>query len=495
MTSMNARKILSAMLMVAWTSSLWADTNTYFGIHVVDEATGRGVPLVELETVNHMRFITDSGGWIAFCEPGLMGQKVYFEVRSHGYEFPKDGYGSVGTALRVIPGGRSTVYIKRVNLAERLYRLTGEGLYRDSVLLGEPTPLSQPLGAGLVVGQDSVLAVPYQGKLWWFWGDTLRMSYPLGHYGTAGAYSLLPQKGGLDPAKGVDFHYMTNADGFSRGVCQLDIKKGPVWVDGVLTVKDASARERLIAHYSHMESLEKVLDHGLAIFNDQKNEFERLTVLDMQDRWRFPHGHPLRVNDHGKDYFYFGDAFPNVRVPANFEQLTNPASYEAFTRINEGDSHYAWTFTQPPISVADEKAAIASGRLSLAEAHFQPVDQKSGKTIQFHHGSVNWNEYRKCWIMIAGQYDGESSLLGEIWYAEAPEPTGPWTKTIKVVTHNKYSFYNPVQHPFFDQGRFIYFEGTYVNMFSGNLDATPRYDYNQILYRLDLDDARLKQGQ
>ena len=39
---------------------------------------------------------------------------------------------------------------------------------------------------------------------------------------------------------------------------------------------------------------------------------------------------------------------------------------------------------------------------------------------------------------------------------------------MKVVTHDRYSFYNPVHHPFFDQagGRIIYFEGTYATTFS-----------------------------
>jgi hypothetical protein len=61
------------------------------------------------------------------------------------------------------------------------------------------------------------------------------------------------------------------------------------------------------------------------------------------------------------------------------------------------------------------------------------------------------------------------------------------------VSHDRYTFYLPVQHPFFDQdgGRVIFFEGTYTNLFSGTAEQTPRYDYNQIMYRLQLDDARL----
>ena len=50
-----------------------------------------------------------------------------------------------------------------------------------------------------------------------------------------------------------------------------------------------------------------------------------------------------------------------------------------------------------------------------------------------------------------------------------------------------------MHHSFFDQehGRIIYFEGTYTHAFSGNPETTARYDYNQIMYRLDLSDERL----
>jgi hypothetical protein len=42
----------------------------YFEIHVVDAETGRGIPLVELETVDHVRQVTDNAGRIAYFEPG-----------------------------------------------------------------------------------------------------------------------------------------------------------------------------------------------------------------------------------------------------------------------------------------------------------------------------------------------------------------------------------------------------------------------------------------
>ncbi len=110
-----------------------------------------------------------------------------------------------------------------------------------------------------------------------------------------------------------------------------------------------------------------------------------------------------------------------------------------------------------------------------------------------HGGSVYWNDYRGRWVMIAVESFGSPSFLGEVWYAEADTPLGPWVYARKIVTHDKYSFYNPKQHPMFDQqgGRIIYFEGTYTTTFSGNTDPTPRYDYNQVMYRLDLSDRRL----
>ncbi len=78
-----------------------------------------------------------------------------------------------------------------------------------------------------------------------------------------------------------------------------------------------------------------------------------------------------------------------------------------------------------------------------------------------------WNEFRKHWVLIAVQQFGKPSFLGEVWYAESESPTGPWKRAVKIVTHNRYSFYNPAQHAFFDEdgGRTIYFEGTYSHTF------------------------------
>ena len=54
------------------------------------------MPLISLTTVNHIQCVTESAGWIAFNEPGLMNGEVYFNIESPGYSVPKDGFGYAG---------------------------------------------------------------------------------------------------------------------------------------------------------------------------------------------------------------------------------------------------------------------------------------------------------------------------------------------------------------------------------------------------------------
>lgn len=487
-----------------------AAQSPYFEVQVLDDATSRGVPLVELEMTNSVRYVTDSAGRAAILEPGLEGQRVFFKVTSHGYEFPKDGFGYPGFAAELRAGEKKVVRIKRVNVAERLYRITGGGIYRDSVMLGHSAPIRQPLLNARVFGQDSVLALPYQGRLYWFWGDTSRPAYPLGHFRTAGATSGLPSQGGLDPAVGVDLDYFADQDGFSRPMVPLpEEKSGPIWVGGLAVVPDASGRELMVGAYSRMQNLGTKLEQGLMKYNDKLGVFERVKKIDLTEKWRFPDGHPLKVSEGGVDHLLFPRPFPTVRVKAAWEAIQDPAAYEAFTCLKPGTKYekgksqverdaagapvWGWKKDAAPLTQPEEADLVKSGLLKKDEARFQLCDAATSKTVTLHGGSVYWNDYLKSYVLIGLEIYG-ASMLGEVWFARAAAPTGPWRKAVKVVTHDKYSFYNPTQHPFFDQegGRLIYFEGTYANTFSGNTYATPRYDYNQVMYRLDLADPRLK---
>lgn len=476
-----------------------------FSITVVDDETSRGVPLVELTTTGGVSYFTDSAGKIAFAEPGLLQQRVFFSVQSHGYELAKDGFGFAGRALDVQPGGGATIRLKRRNIAERLYRLTGEGIYRDSALLHQPVPLRQPQLNGQVMGCDSVQNAIFRGRLHWFWGDTNRPAYPLGLFHTSGAVSQLPTAGGLDPSLGVDFSYYCGENGFARAMANMP-GDGPTWIGGVAVLPDRDGAEKLLCSYAKIKPPLEVYRRGLAQWNDQSEQFEQVSEFPLQAPL-YPDGHPLIVREDDTNFIYFAAPFPQVRTRATAEAYLDLSSYEAFTCLKEGatlavpeidrdasgQARYTWKRNTPPLDAQDQQKLIQQGVLRSAEAWLQTRDVASGKPVTLHRGSVAWNEYRQRYVLIAVEIFG-SSALGEVWYAEADSPLGPWNKAIKIVTHDRYSFYNPKHHPYFDQegGRLIYFEGTYTHTFSGNPHRTPRYDYNQIMYRLDLGDERLR---
>lgn len=459
-----------------------------FVIRVVDEATGRGVPLVELRTTSGVSHHTDNAGVIALDESG----RRFFLVESPGYEAPAGGFGIRGLALDPRPGAEAVIRIRRLQVAERLYRITGEGLYHHSVRAGLPTPLRRPLLNAGVTGQDSAMVLLHRGKLHWFWGDTNLAGRALGHFGTATATSEFPGR----PDAGIDLDYAVDREGLSRPTFDLG-RPGPVWAHGGFVLKDPEGRERILTQYERVKDLGHRLELGIAVFDDETRRFQPITQLDLNEK-RHPFGQAFRSGDH----IYFAAPYPLLRVRARWEDVLDPTRYEAFTcltanssieRDASGKASYAWRKGAVPVDPDLQEKLIRAGRLTPEEAWIRTVDASGEKPIRLHRGSVRWNAFRSRWIMIATRIYGDESILGEVYYAEAPAPEGPWRRAVKIAGHGRYSFYNPAHHDFFDQegGRLIYFEGTYTMTFSKATAPTPLYDYNQIMYRLDLSDPRL----
>jgi hypothetical protein len=484
----------------------------YFAIEVVDAQTGRGVPMVELQTTSGARYYTDSGGLVAFDEPGLMGRKVYFGVSSHGYEFPPDGFGSRGVVLETKAGAAARIKVNRLNIAERLYRITGLGVYRDTVLLGRKPPVREPLINAEVTAQDGILNAVYRGKLYWFYGDTVRLSYPLGNFAMSGAVSEPPDR--IDPAVGIDLKYFAGKDGFARAMAPMD-GEGVVWLYGVTVVPDPDGRERMLAYFQRRRGLGAVLENGFVVYDDGKDQFEKLKTVPA-DPPLFPTGYPSRVRaDGGVEYVYFTAPYPSVRVKADWASYTDLSAYEGYTclkagtryggadraqldRDADGKLRWAWKRGTPPLGAKEQQELVDAGKMRRRESPFRLEDADGGKPVLLNNSSCFWNEFRKKYVMVASEHAG-ATMLGEVWYAEADRPEGPWVGARKIITHaNKpgdaHDFYNPTQHPFLDRegGRVIYLEGSYANTFSGNPHPTPWYEYNQIMYRLDLADPRLK---
>jgi len=462
----------------------------WFGIHIVDEQTSRGVSLIELRTVNDIRCVTDNAGWIAFNEPGLMGRDVFFYLSGPGYEKEKDGYGYVGVRVTPRSGESTTIKLKRTTLAERLGRTTGQGMYRDSELLGLPCALPNLNPSG-VMGQDSVQAVPYRGRVFWLWGDTNVPQYPLGNYRTTCATGALDVK----PEQGMAFDYfMDKAEpGKIRQMMPMK-EQGAVWLFGLLTVSDPKGGEALIAHYGRHQGLVPADEHGVARFNDERGVFESALALPKAEGWRFPQGNAVRVKDAEGDWFYFACPFCQTRVRATLADVLTPGSYEALY-FDAALRDWRWQHDHPPTTQGEALKLQLNGTMKPGKARYDLKDVATGKLVLMHNSSIAWNSWRKKWVLIGLQAGGrdDPSPLGEVWYAEADSVQGPWRRAVKVASHPRYSFYNPVHHDFLDAGggRVIYFQGTWSLEFSGNPLAPARYDYNQLMYRLDLGEPGL----
>lgn len=425
-------------------------------IEVVEQGDGWPVPLVELRTTHQERLVSDNAGIIAFDLPELMGRETWFEVIGQGYEVPKDGFGYRGVRLTPRPGGNLRVEVRRTTLARRLGRLTGAGLFAESQKLGER--LDWPESG--VLGCDSVQNAIHEGKMIWIWGDTTLAKYPLGIFDGTGATSPIQPLRRFEPPLQLPLDYFVNEAGKPRGIAAIG-GPGPTWLTGVISLRDQRGAAQLVATYAKIKPPMEAYERGLAIWRG--NRFERFRTLWTNSLDRpivppMPDGHPAQWTDpRGKQWILVGNPFPTLRFPATFEAWSDPSRWESL-------------LPQPVVSAAGENHEVKP-----------------------HSGSIAWNRWRKRWVAVFLEAFGKPSALGELWYTEADAPTGPWGPAVKILSHNHYTFYNPRIHPEFagKTSPFLLFEGTYTATFSDARQPTPRYDYNQILYRLDLDDPDL----
>jgi len=431
-------------------------------IEVHEKGSGWPIPLVELRTVHEVRFVTDNAGIIAFDLPEAMGRETWLNVVAHGYQAPKDGFGARGFRITPQPRKVLKLELERTNIARRLGRITGAGLYAESQKLGEE--LAWPESG--VFGCDSVQNAVHRGRLFWAWGDTLLPHYPLGIYDMTSATTSLRPLPSFEPPIHLPFELFRAPDGKPRGVAKMP-GAGPTWVTAYVSIPDKSGAARLVGTYRKIRNHLEVYECGLCVWNDDKSEFEQLRRLwtkspEAPVQPPAPDGHPSFWKDKdGREWILFGNPLPRLRCPATFEAWQDPSTWE---------------------ELSPQRRLVAAS---------------DGTAVEPHSGSLAWNAFRKRWVTIFVQQFGKPSALGEVWYAEADSPMGPWGKAVKVLTHENYTFYNPRLHPEFTapDSAILIFEGTFTAEFANRPEPTPRYNYNQILYRLDLDDPQLMTAQ
>lgn len=427
-------------------------------IQVVEKGSGWPVPLVELRTTHEVCFVSDNAGAIAFDLPELMGREIWFDVLADGYERPKDGFGYRGVRLKPEPGKTLRIEVERTSIAKCLGRLTGAGLFAESQKLGqEPGEIESG-----VLGCDSVQNAVYRGKLFWAFGDTTLANYPLGIFDMTGGTTSPQPLSSFEPPLRLELNYFRDASGKVRGLAPMP-GSGPTWLSGYVSLPDAAGQPHLVATYVKIRNHLEAYQCGLCVWNDSTARFERERVLwNKSDgaprKPPAPEGQPAFWTDSdGKQWVLFGNPRPTLRCPATFEAWKDPATWEVL-------------HPEPTLPSAE-----------------------SGEPVKLHSGSIAWNPFRRRWVTVFMQAYGRPSAFGEIWYAEAASPLGPWGKAVKILSHHNYTFYNPRLHPEFTPASspVLIFEGTYTAEFADHPQITARYNYNQIMYRLDLDDPAL----
>lgn len=426
-------------------------------IRVVDDENGWPVPLVFLRTTHGMVFVTDNAGVAAIDSPELMGRETWFAVKSHGYGMKKDGFGYAGFRFVPRPGGERVVKVTRHQIAKRLGRVGGAGLFAESQKCGERLGVRE---SG-EFGRDSVQTALYRGRVFWLWGDTNMQNYPLGIFNVTAATTSAPAFPVMVPPIDPQYRSFTNAKGRLRGVIERQ-GGGPIWIFGLVTLKDAKGGEHLCGAWSQIKEFCTPEKTGLCEWDDREERFKIVKTVWRRsaERPKSPRMPDCTVSRYigpkGKRWLLFGNPFPFLRMQDSYEAYIDESKWEKVERPKK-------------------------------------IRARDGSEVVPAAGHMVWSGYKRKYVAIVQQKFGKPSGFGEVWYVESQSPYGPWENAVKVVTHDNYTFYNPVIHM---EGRdpkssVLLFEGTYTASFADRPPKTPRWDYTQVLYRLDLDDPRL----
>ncbi len=489
--------VISALFLLTFSTVYGQVATAAFVLRFVDADTGRPVPLVEIETFNAMRFVSDNLGCIAIQEPDLIGTRLRFVIRGNGYCYPHlDFLGERAVSSVIEPGRQLLISLKRTAAAERLYRITGAGRYRDSSLAGT-TGVDNCL-PGRVIGLDSAIPVWWRNQLFCFWGDTLTTD----RLNLSASGGIVELADGSDPTLPVQVNYFSDNEGYALPMIDTG-SPGFVWVETVLPLQYGRHGEILAARYVKHKTLEEAVETGFAVFQPAARKFS--VIRRIKSGRHHKSAHAVAVTHAGRPRFAVQ---PWEITEPDLKNFMNPASYINYTCLEQvsgageiqlgGQSYrvrrnragrpvFSWVQGGLPCSPVVQKTLLQAGLLQNDENWLQLTEIGSGRKNSDFSGSISWNSFREQWIMITQGH------TGEIWYAQADTFTGPWLYAKRVVEHDSYNFYNPVHHPWYDRdgGKTIFFEGTYTSFFTRDNYKSPRADYNQVMYRLQLDQPSL----
>ena len=410
-------------------------------LEIREKGDGRPVPALMFSSSFALRTVTDNDGVIAIDMPDFFGKDTWFGIHGLGYELKKDFIGNTGFRVKARPGETERREVLRSGRAIALGRLTGSGIFAQSQKLGRRLDYPE---SGAVCRWGTQYAVVGR-HVFWVWNTTRTMSGEEPVYVTGGATK---RDDFANPEPPVVPHYAPLA-GETALEPLFDEVAGPVEVSGLIVVENAEKKPQLVAVYSRRDARGELLERGLCRMDVRKRHFRILKALWKKgvqgdpSPERFPTGHAVRYEDKdGRKWILFGDPFPTVKVPADYESW------------NSGGR--AWQKVEPP-------ALAASAR----------------------SGSIAYAPSQKKWFAV---YQAREKP-GEVYVAKADSPFGPWEDAEKVLDTGVYAFENPLIHAFSlkADSSCLFFEGTPTarNGGKGKRGDIPRVLDNSILYRLD----------
>ena len=118
--------------------------------------------------------------------------------------------------------------------------------------------------------------------------------------------------------------------------------------------------------------LGSVLENGFVVYNDEKDMFEKLKVVDV-DPPLVPTGYPFRAKQaDGTEYIYFTAPYPALRVKAEWKSYLDLSSYEGYTCLKP--RHTLRRQGQGPARPRRRRQA----RVGVEEGHAAPERQGPG---------------------------------------------------------------------------------------------------------------------
>ncbi len=493
-------------------------------VKVLDDVSGVPLPGAVLTRLDKRSvYVSDNKGMVALHEQDRQNLVTQFKVEAPGYQsIASQGInltpGASEQAIELVPQAEQ--------VAQRLYRMTGVGLERETHLLGTaaPSPTDTKLINADVLGQDGPMATLYTKagsteKVFWTFGDTRHPNHDNDNLAGSGATSdKIPTD--LNTSLPLTYYKTDTVPGFARErsvVAKADFSptiNAARWPFGLSTIDNRLYTWVTIVNTSGTPWTFYPIAVG--VFDDATNRFTKLGEIPHESdatnpNFTTPGEHSFKVKEGATEYLHSGGFMQRsngvketlIRVRAAQDALipstTFPkGEYEEYTPYKadgtvdrpSGRPIYAWKkqINDPVLNTglnADERLVGQMRVLGGAGGSTGPILQ--------HKSTRQFNTYRNRYVNVFNQWGSSSSM----YYSEADTPVGPWAWGRRIVNQaantnppsRGFDLYNPHLLPFYGQGKTLYFAAVFAHAFANTWEPIPRYDYNVVMNRLKLTDA------